>query len=107
MVFLEKYFPGIEENLDVAVIATPKTMERYTGSPRGMVYGHSQIPGQAGFDRGVRTPEGVSIIGAFANPGGGYEGVIRGAWYFFLKQTKKEVRIVLGIFEKISKMLLK
>ncbi|MGL5066406.1 MAG: phytoene desaturase family protein [Sarcina sp.] len=77
---LETYYPNIREHIVVLELGTPRTMERYTGNPRGAVYGFHQGIKQAGRHRFKKeTSFNLSFVGAWTNPGGGYEGSISGA----------------------------
>lgn len=75
---LEKKFPGIKSHIVVTELGTPKTMERYTNNINGAVYGYSQTIKQAGRHRlSTNTPiNNLFLVGAWVNPGGGYEGSI-------------------------------
>jgi len=43
---LEKYYPNIKELVELAEVATPKTMIRYIKSPNGTAYGYEPTPKQ-------------------------------------------------------------
>ena len=75
---LEEKFPGIKNHISVTELGTPRTMERYTSNPNGAVYGYSQTVNQAGRHRLTsNTPvNNLFLVGAWVNPGGGYEGSI-------------------------------
>ena len=75
-----KYYPKIREHIVVLELGTPKTMERYTGNPKGAVYGYTQTVKQAGKFRfkNQTSIENLSFVGAWTSPGGGYEGSISG-----------------------------
>lgn len=77
---LEKNYPEIRKHIVVSELGTPRTMERYTGNPRGAVYGFSQAVKQAGRYRFPKETniKNFSFVGAWTNPGGGYEGSISG-----------------------------
>lgn len=77
---LEKYYKGISNHIVISELATPKTMERYTKNPEGAVYGYGQYKNQAGGHRLRRntTIKNLSLVGAWTNPGGGYEGTMSG-----------------------------
>ncbi|MGL5353773.1 MAG: phytoene desaturase family protein, partial [Clostridium sp.] len=77
---LEKHYPGISDHIVVAELGTPRTMERYTKNPSGAVYGYSQSIKQAGRYRLTKKTsiKNLSLVGAWTNPGGGYEGAISG-----------------------------
>ncbi|MFH1469910.1 MAG: FAD-dependent oxidoreductase [Pseudomonadota bacterium] len=73
-----KRFPAIEGHIQVAELATPRTMARYTRNHQGAVYGFAQTPAQAGPRRlGNRAPlPGLFLTGAWTWAGGGYEGAL-------------------------------
>ncbi|MFW2331996.1 MAG: phytoene desaturase family protein, partial [Nitrospinota bacterium] len=48
---LERVIPGICSAIDYYEVATPKTIQRYTMNPQGVVYGFAQIPEQIGLFR--------------------------------------------------------
>lgn len=75
---LEKMFPSIKSHIVITELGTPRTMERYTNNPKGAVYGYSQTVKQAGCHRLKSTTpiENLFLVGAWVNPGGGYEGSI-------------------------------
>ncbi|MEG1284442.1 MAG: NAD(P)/FAD-dependent oxidoreductase [Romboutsia sp.] len=77
---LEKYYKGISSHIVVAELGTPKTMERYTLNPKGAVYGYEQSVNQSGRYRLKKESSisNLSFVGAWTNPGGGYEGSISG-----------------------------
>lgn len=78
---LENVIPEIKKYIEVSTLATPKTMERYTGNPKGAVYGFSQKVSQSGRRRfSYESPiRGLYFCSAYTQPGGGYEGVMRAA----------------------------
>ena len=75
---LEEKFPGIKNHICVAELGTPRTMKRYTNNPKGAVYGYAQTVNQSGRHRlSTKTPiNNLFLVGAWVNPGGGYEGSI-------------------------------
>ena len=77
---VETYYPGIKNHVIIKELGTPKTMERYTGNPKGAVYGYAQTVQQAGRYRlpNKSSIENLSFVGAWVSPGGGYEGTISG-----------------------------
>lgn len=77
---LEQYYPNIREHIVVAELGTPKTMERYTKNPLGAVYGYAQDLSNSGRHRLKKETsiKNLSFVGAWVNPGGGYEGAISG-----------------------------
>jgi len=59
-------------------VATPLTMERYTGNPSGAIYGSEQSSFQAGYRRtDFKSPiKNLYFVGAWTRPGGGITGVM-------------------------------
>ncbi len=70
---VERYLPGLSENIEVMEIATPRTMKRFTSSSDGAIYGFAQTVRQAGINRlGQETRiKGLYLAGAWTRPGGG------------------------------------
>jgi prolycopene isomerase len=74
----EKIAPGLREYAEVVEVSTPITNMRYAGTMGGSIYGFNQPP----HDNMVwrmrhRGPlEGLYFVGAWTQPGGGYEPVI-------------------------------
>lgn len=70
---LEKYLPGISNNIEVMEIATPRTMKRYTLSADGAMYGFAQTVGQSGLRRLSQKTKvkGLILAGGWTQPGGG------------------------------------
>ncbi|MCK5123427.1 MAG: NAD(P)/FAD-dependent oxidoreductase [Candidatus Pacebacteria bacterium] len=79
---LQKHLSDLEKYIEVVEFGTPKTMERYTGNPKGAVYGFSQKIGQAGFDRFKnKSPlKNLYFASAWTFPCGGFEGAIRAGY---------------------------
>ena len=76
---LQDYLPDLESCIEVSELATPKTMEKYTGN-RGLVYGFPQDIGQAGPDRfKSESPLKNLYFSSAYVLGGGFEGTARGA----------------------------
>ena len=75
----ELLIPGLSGLIDVVESATPLTNRRYTGNTMGAIYGFDQSMDNAYMNRiSNRTPvDGLYLAGAWGNPGGGYEGVLR------------------------------
>ncbi len=71
---VEKHIPNLSNYVMVQEVATPKTLERYTLSPKGAIYA---------FDQSVNTKrpyfktpiKGLYLVGASTFPGGGIEAV--------------------------------
>ncbi len=79
LAILEQHLPGISSHVEVAELATPMTMERYTGNPKGAIYGFAQSIGQAGLDRFKNKGplKNLYFASAWTFPGGGFEGAMR------------------------------
>lgn len=98
---LEKKFKGIKSHIEVLELGTPRTMQRYTSNYKGAVYGYSQNVKQAGRHRLSQiTPiDNLFLVGAWVNPGGGYEGCISSGMIVaqkidkIIKHSKKSVSI--------------
>lgn len=78
---LQRDYPRLKGHILVTELGTPKTMERCTKNVGGAVYGYSQNVKQTGEHRIQRDTgiPGLSFVGAWVSPGGGYEGTITGA----------------------------
>ncbi|MCG8699304.1 MAG: hypothetical protein MI922_14710, partial [Bacteroidales bacterium] len=87
---VENKFPGFKENLDIVEIATPKTMERYTNSPRGAIYGWQPNTKQALNKRlKQETPiKNLYLAGAWTFPNGGYSACMRSGIFAAMKIYK-------------------
>ena len=70
--------PGLSEAIEVKEIGTPLTNIRYTGHPRGAIYGWDQTLNNSGGNRvGNSTPiKNLYLAGAWSSPGHGYSAVI-------------------------------
>ncbi len=70
--------PGLRKAIQVRDSGTPLTNLRYTGNPRGAIYGWDQTLDNSGPSRfPLKTPvKNLYLAGAWTNPGGGYGGVI-------------------------------
>lgn len=66
--------PGLREAIEVVEIGTPLTNKRYTGNPRGAIYGWDQTVNNSGNLRfPQKTPIGnLYLAGAWTFPGHGY-----------------------------------
>ncbi|OHX67812.1 FAD-dependent oxidoreductase [Flammeovirga pacifica] len=75
---LEKFLPGIKNEIEYYELATSKTINRYTGNPMGTPYGFAQTPKQAGMGRlPMKSPiKNLHFAGAWTFPGGGFTGAI-------------------------------
>ena len=91
----EKYVPKLRLHIKVVEIATPLTMERYSGSYKGAIYGWENNQYQCG-DRKyfLKTPiENLHLTGAWTYPGGGVSGALYSgemAARFILTNTSKK-----------------
>ncbi len=70
--------PGLADAIQVKEIGTPLTNLRYTGHPRGAIYGWDQTVNNSGNTRvGHTTPvKNLFLAGAWSRPGHGYGAVI-------------------------------
>lgn len=70
--------PGLSAAIEVKEIGTPLTNIRYTGTPRGAIYGWDQTVNNSGSMRvGHVTPvKNLFLAGAWTKPGHGYGAVI-------------------------------
>jgi prolycopene isomerase len=75
----ERIAPGLRENAEVVEVSTPLTNIRYAGTPGGSIYGFNQPPRDNPMWRmGPKGPlEGLYFVGAWTQPGGGFEPAIR------------------------------
>ncbi|WP_446009747.1 phytoene desaturase family protein [Candidatus Electrothrix sp.] len=80
---LERFLPGIMNEIECYEVGTPKTIHKYTLNPEGTVYGFAQLPGQAGIFRlPNKSPiKNMYFASAWANPGGGFTGAIMSGWF--------------------------
>jgi len=70
----EPLFPGLRDSLNIVEIATPPTLERFTGNIDGAAYGWDNTPTQSGGKRSPRVVpglEGVFLAGHWTQPGSG------------------------------------
>jgi len=74
----QKFVPNLSSYIETIEIATPLTMERYTGNYKGAIYGWSQVISQSGLDRlRAQTPiKNLYLSGAWTRPGGGMAAVM-------------------------------
>ncbi len=77
---LEQLLPGIGAHIEYCELGTPKTVERYTRNPGGVVYGFAQSPEQSGMKRfmGFTAIKNLYFASAWGFPGGGFTGAILG-----------------------------
>jgi prolycopene isomerase len=72
----QEYLPGLGGNIEVIEAATPRTMQRYSESSEGAIYGFAQTVSQSGKNRlPQETPiQGLFLCGAWTIPGAGVFG---------------------------------
>lgn len=102
---LERILPGLRDHIVVCEMGTPLTMERYTGNPKGALYGFAQVPNQAMFSRFKRHSKlkGLFFSSAWTMPGGGYEGSIRSAdWMVNLPSRRGRLLFLLFLAIEIA-----
>ena len=70
--------PGLADAIEVIEIGTPLTNLRYTGNPKGAIYGWDQTMNNSGNRRvGHSTPvRNLYLSGAWSKPGHGYSAVL-------------------------------
>ncbi len=75
---INKRFPGFKESIKAIDIATPVTMERFSGNTNGAVYGASQLVSQSIIYRfpNALPKQSLYFTGAWTMPGGGFTGVV-------------------------------
>lgn len=73
---VEKYLPGLSAKIEFKEVATPLTMERYTNSPCGAIYGFAQTVPQAVIKRLPQKTaiKGLYLAGGWTFPGAGVHG---------------------------------
>jgi prolycopene isomerase len=76
-----RLIPGLREMIEIKEIGSPLTNVRYTGNPRGAIYGYAMAMNNAFLKRNDnRTPvDSLYLAGAWGTPGGGYTGCLRSA----------------------------
>ncbi|MDD5155656.1 MAG: NAD(P)/FAD-dependent oxidoreductase [Candidatus Omnitrophica bacterium] len=69
----QKYLPQLSRYVEFAELATPRTMEKYTLSTQGAIYGFAQTVKQSGINRLPQDTaiKGLFLAGAWTRPGGG------------------------------------
>jgi phytoene dehydrogenase-like protein len=74
----EKITPGLRESAEVVEVSTPVTNMRYAGTMGGSIYGFNQPPhDNLVWRMSHRGPlEGLYFVGAWTQPGGGFEPAI-------------------------------
>jgi all-trans-retinol 13,14-reductase len=70
----KRFLPGLRQAIEVVEVATPLTNLRFTGHPRGAIYGFDQTVDNSGQRRfPQKTPIGnLYLAGAWTFPGHGY-----------------------------------
>ncbi|MBI4708095.1 MAG: NAD(P)/FAD-dependent oxidoreductase [Candidatus Omnitrophica bacterium] len=73
---VEKYLPGFSKYIEVKEIATPLTVERFTQSTQGAIYGFSPLVRQSGENRLPQKTriKGLYLAGEWTWPGPGVHG---------------------------------
>jgi prolycopene isomerase len=81
---------GLSSMVEVEEAASPLTNRSYTGNPEGAIYGFEQSMDNAYMNRIKNTTpvKGLYLASAWGNPGGGYNGVLRGGQSAFLAMMK-------------------
>ena len=91
---LEKFVPGVRDEIEEMEIATPITNMRYADTMAGSIYGSQQPPADATI---LRLPykgpiDGLFFCGAWTPPGGGFEPAMMSGQMssmFLLRDMKK------------------
>lgn len=94
---LEAIYPGIKEKIKHIELATPLTVERYTGHSEGAIYGAAQTVSQSlhrSLPQTTPIPQ-LYLVGAWTRPGAGYSGVISSGYNLAASIMAKEKREVL------------
>lgn len=76
----EQIIPNLSAYIEEMEVATPITMERYTGNYKGAIYGWSNIESQSGIKRlGFKNPyiKNIYLASAWTQSGGGVCGTMR------------------------------
>ena len=70
----KRFLPGLRKAIEVVEVATPLTNLRFTGNPRGAIYGWDQTVGNSGNSRFPQTTpiKNLYLSGAWTFPGHGY-----------------------------------
>ncbi len=78
----ETIFPGLQSYIKFVDIATPLTIEKYTGNFKGAIYGWANVVDQCGSGRVFsKNPfKNLYLVGAWTYPGGGLSGVMFCGW---------------------------
>jgi prolycopene isomerase len=75
---VERISPGLRQYTEVIEVSTPITNMRYAGTMGGSIYGFNQLPRDSAVWRmRHKGPlDGLHFVGAWTQPGGGYEPAI-------------------------------
>ncbi len=88
--------PDLDQLIDVMEVATPLTLENYSGSTKGALYGWVQDISQSSFRRQKpMTPiKNLYLTGAWTRPGGGFSSVVYsgGITAQYAEQYLQEIR---------------
>ena len=78
----EHFIPGLSEVVELRLVATPQTLEKYTLNHAGAMYGWAPIPQQVGQGRAVDSMpfRGVSMVGHWSGPPAGTGGIPMAAY---------------------------
>lgn len=85
---LEKFIPGISDEIEYSEVGTPLTIKRYTLNPEGAVYGFARSPGKLPVDTTI-MPDNLHIASAWGKTGGGFSGAIYGGYLCALNILRK------------------
>ena len=74
---VQKFIPGLENWIDVKLVATPNTLEKYTSNYKGAMYGWASFPSQIGKneEQGGFGLEGLYLVGHWSDLPSGRNGV--------------------------------
>lgn len=86
----KKFLPGLRQAIEVVEVATPLTNLRFTGHPRGAIYGFDQTVDNSGQRRfPQKTPiKNLYLSGAWTFPGHGYGACIPSGLSCFAQVVK-------------------
>jgi len=93
----EKIIPDLSLCIEKIEMATPLTMERYTGNSKGAIYGWSQIPSQSGIRRqNFKTPiKNLYLASAWTWIGGGISTVVNSGYlvakHILIKEKDRKI----------------
>ena len=89
---LEKFIPGITDEIEYFEIGTPLTIRRYTLNPEGAVYGFARIPGNVPVDSAI-MPDNLHVASAWGKTGGGFSGAIYGGYLCALNILRRKNQV--------------